>query len=201
MLMKMKLTSVWRTKTKQWLCCTPPWHQLHWESAGVLHRITENQTLGRVEVGHQSTQPQWNSSRNKARGSCSVISRGTHKNLSLSPFWPKEFLRCYFSQGLFVIEMYPFSNRCMVYVCSNYRRCCPFHLCLCNSVWHHVIKVYVLCSLSSLLISLAFSLAIQNQYHCSFLNKKWTVEQSPNAHTDNLQQLDAVLTNDHPTGW
>lgn len=123
------------------------------------------------------------------------------KNFPFLHFGQKNFLRCYFSQGLFVIEMYPFSNRCMVYFCSNYRRCCPFHLCLCNSVWHHVIKVYVLCSLSSLLISLAFSLAIQNQYHCSFLNKKWTVEQGPNAHTDNLQQLDAVLTNDHPTGW
>lgn len=91
MLMKMKLTLVWRTKTKQWLCCTPPWHQLHWESAGVLHRITEIQTLGRVEVGHQSTQPQWNSSRNKAHGSCSVISRGTRKSFPFLNFGQKNF--------------------------------------------------------------------------------------------------------------
>lgn len=144
---------------------------------------------------------QWSSSRNTAPGLCIVVSRGTLKNLSPFPFCQTDFLRCRFLQGLFFIEMYPFSNRCMVYVCSNYRRCCPFHLCLHNPVWHHVIKVYVLCSLSSLLISLAFSLAIQNQYHCSSLNKKWSVEQGPNVHTDNLQQLDAVLTNDHPTGW
>lgn len=122
------------------------------------------------------------------------------KIFSFLPFGQTNFLRCHFLQGLFSIEIYPFSNRHVVYVCSNYRRCCPFHLCLCNPVWHHVIKVYVLCSLSSLLISLAFSLAIQNQYHCSSLNKKWSIEQGPNVHTDNLQQLDAVLTNGHPKG-
>lgn len=123
------------------------------------------------------------------------------KIFPLFHFGQTNFLRCCFLLHLFFIEMYPFSNRCMVHVCSNYRRCCPFHLCLCNPVWHHVIKVYVLCSLSSLLISLAFSLAIQNQYYCSSLNKKWSVEQGPNVHTDNLQQLDAELTNYHPTGW
>lgn len=123
------------------------------------------------------------------------------KILSLFPFGQTNFLRCHFSQGLFFIEMYPFSKRYMVYVCSNYRKSCPFHLCLCNLVWHHVIKVYVLCSLSTLLISLAFSLTIQNQYHCSSLNKKWSIEQGPNVLTDNFQQLDAVLTNDLPMGW
>lgn len=133
---------------------------------------------------------------------CALSFQRVHiKILPLFPFGQTNFLRCHFLQGLFFIEMYPFSNRCMVYVSSNYRRCCPFHLCLRNPVWHHVIKVYVLCSLSSLLISLAFSLTIQNQYHCSSLNKKWSIEQGPNVLTDNLQQLDAVLTNDLPMGW
>ena len=35
---------------------------------------------------------------------------------------------------------------------GNYRACCPFHLCLHNPAWHCAIKVYVLCSLRSLLI-------------------------------------------------
>lgn len=56
------------------------------------------------------------------------------KIFPLFPFGQTNFLRCRFLHGLFFIEMYPFSNRCMVYVCSNYRRCCPFHLCLRNPV-------------------------------------------------------------------
>lgn len=41
---------------------------------------------------------------------------------------------CFYLCMLYFIQTHPFANRGKACVCSNYRTCCPFHLCLHNPV-------------------------------------------------------------------